>query len=422
VIYDLVVIGGGSAGAAAAISAGRRGLKTLLVESGGCLGGILTSGLVCYVLDAQGKGGLLGELRGRLADKQAIGHQYEPKMDFTVDPETAKAVLESLCSEAGVELLYYTTVVEAERDPAKLSLIRSVGLHSAGRRWKAEARYFIDASGQGDTAELLGLESEIGHPRSGKLQPASMEALVSGVPPDYDFTLDGNKEDKLKLKALLEGVGAPPTYGMPLLIRLSPGGAWLLAVNHQYGVDPRKPETLTQGTVAARAELLRAATLLREKAPGWQNFRVLGVSEKLALREGRRIAGEYRLTADDLLSGRRFDDGICLVHFPVDIHALDPEDPAYGKEGISAQPYHIPYRALVAKGMDNLALAGRCISGDFFAHASYRVVGNTIAMGEALGCAISRACAQASGAARVPLRDVDGKSVSKWMKERGYTI
>ena len=127
--------------------------------------------------------------------------------------------------------------------------------------------------------------------------------------------------------------------------------------------------------------------------------------------------GEYRITDDDILSGRRFDDAVCLVTFGVDVHKLKNDDTDECSRGYRTQPYHIPYRALVPRGVDNLLLAGRCISGDFYPHASYRVMGNMAATGEAAGYAAAR-CSALSLAPR----ELDGRGVCEFMKQKGYEI
>ncbi len=136
-----------------------------------------------------------------------------------------------------------------------------------------------------------------------------------------------------------------------------------------------------------------------------------------AVGEGRRIYGEYRITDEDILEGKRFEDGICLVTFGVDVHKLKSDDTTECKRGYRAIPYNIPYRALVPRDCKNLLLAGRCISGDFYPHSSYRVMGNMAATGEAAGFAAAK-CA----AAGISPRALDGKSVCEFMKTRRYEI
>jgi succinate dehydrogenase/fumarate reductase flavoprotein subunit len=125
---------------------------------------------------------------------------------------------------------------------------------------------------------------------------------------------------------------------------------------------------------------------LREQGGIWKHLRLVATGTQIGIREGRRIHGRYMLTKEDLIKGATFKDGVCQATFVVDIHSLDPKKHrAYGTDGVTAKPYEIPLRSLIAKDVDGLMMAGRCISGDFYAHASYRVTGNAVAMGQAAG-------------------------------------
>ena len=118
----------------------------------------------------------------------------------------------------------------------------------------------------------------------------------------------------------------------------------------------------------------------------WKNIRIVATADQIGIRESRRIYGRYTITKDDLIRGARFDDAVCRTTFGVDVHSLDPsKHKSIEKIGFKSKPYDIPLRSLIAKDVDGLMMAGRCISGDFYAHASYRVTGNAVAMGEAAG-------------------------------------
>lgn len=159
-----------------------------------------------------------------------------------------------------------------------------------------------------------------------------------------------------------------------------------MMANHQYGVSALDGGQITAATLAARREVHALTAALRAQGGVWRDVRVVATADQIGVREGRRIHGRYTVTAEDLVPGVRHDDAVCRVTFPVDVHALDPNT---GKTdstgGLKSQPYDISLRALIARDVDGLVLAGRCISGDFFAHASYRVTGNAVAMGEAAG-------------------------------------
>ena len=138
----------------------------------------------------------------------------------------------------------------------------------------------------------------------------------------------------------------------------------------------------------ARAEVLHTVDALRALGGPWTGMQVVATAEQIGIREGRRIHGRYLVSRDDLISGARHPDAVARVTFNVDIHAPDRkknEAETISHGGFKMKPYDIPLRALIAKDLDGLMMAGRCISGDFIAHASYRVTGNAVAMGEAAG-------------------------------------
>jgi hypothetical protein len=127
---------------------------------------------------------------------------------------------------------------------------------------------------------------------------------------------------------------------------------------------------------------------LRKLGGPWEGLQIAATAEQIGVRDGRRIAGRYTVNKDDLIAGARYDDAVVRPTFPVDIHALSKEankTAAYSNTGVKVKPYDVPLRALIAKDVDGLMMAGRNISGDFIAHASYRVTGNSVAMGEAAG-------------------------------------
>jgi len=146
---------------------------------------------------------------------------------------------------------------------------------------------------------------------------------------------------------------------------------------------------------------------LRQLGGPRRNVELAATSPLIGVREGRRLHGLYTVTRDDLIAGRRHADAVCRVMFPVDVHSTDPKThQGYSNEGVTMQPYDIPLRALIARDVTNLTMAGRCISGDFYAHASYRVVGNAFATGEAAGLVAVRAALTHRAPADVPFAEL----------------
>lgn len=412
-VYDVVVCGGGPAGVCAAIAAAEQGAKTLLIEGGGSLGGIWTSGQLCVLLDATGKGGLMQRIEDRLHARDAILIKNK-RAKYTYDVEAMKYVLDTLCQEAGVDVLLYTRVVAAVREGDRITSVITEGY---GGRQAFHAKAFVEATGNGQFAAQAGCAFDVGHPKTGKTQPATLIGIISGAPADEPGTR--STDEKLAFRDLLESVGFKSSYRRPSLWRLPNPELCCISVHHAYDVPCDDPEIITKATIEGRRELNQAVDALRQ-LPQWKNVRLVSTAEHLGIREGRRIHGLYHITVDDVQNGARFDDGICLVRFGVDIHALslaeDNQDEPY-HQGIRVRPYNIPLRSLIARDVSNLALAGRCVSGDFYAHASYRVTGNSVPMGEAAGIAAAFGAEQG-----VSLAEVDARRVRTMMVERGYEV
>jgi len=196
---------------------------------------------------------------------------------------------------------------------------------------------------------------------------------------------------KHQLLEELQRAGVSPSYSQPTLFYIHKD-LYCLMANHQYGVSATSAAQITEATIRGRAEVNRLVDALRRLGDPWKNLQLVATAEQIGVREGRRIHGLYTVSTDDLVQGVRHDDAVCRVTFGVDIHSPNPQH-SKGIEGaaVRARPYDIPYRALVARDVGGLLLAGRCISGDFVAHSSYRVTGNAVAMGEAAGVAAALA-------------------------------
>ena len=378
--YDVIVCGGGPAGIAAAISAARNGAKTCLIELYGCLGGIWTTGLLSNIIDYQNKAGIMAEIIDRLNKSKA---QIQAG---NYDSEAMKLILEQMCTEAGVHIRLYTRVVAAIKKGRRLVSIITES-NSGREAWNANC--FIDTTGNGDLAARANCNFEVGNPKSGITQPMSLMGIISGVN-QKDLTgtfLDGcisNSQNKENLRIEIEKLGFSPSYAIPTLIAIRPDLMAIMA-NHEYGVSALDAQQLSDATIHARAEVNKIIDGLRSLGGIWKDIRIVATGSQIGIREGRRIKGLYYVTKEDLLNGAKFDDAVCLVTYMADIHSLEHDKKGYTTDGIVVKAYEIPLRSLIAKDVDGLMMAGRCISGDFFAHASYRVTGNAVAMGEATG-------------------------------------
>ena len=202
-----------------------------------------------------------------------------------------------------------------------------------------------------------------------------------------------------RLKAELRRAGLEPSYGDPTLFRFH-RNLFCFMANHEYKLRVDDAQAVSDATLRARKEVLALAAGLARLGGPWKGFRVAATAEQIGQRDSRRLHGRYTVTRDDVTAGATFPDAVTTSYFGIDIHGLDKKANdirAAGQNfGVRFRPFQIPLRACRAKDADNLYMAGRCISGDFYAHASYRVTGSSVAIGEAVGKA---AACQAAGQA-----------------------
>ncbi len=393
--HDVIVCGSGPAGFAAALAAARKGANTALIEVHGCIGGIWTSGMLSWILDGFNKPGIMAELLKRL-EAQENGRKFGSA--WVYHPEPMKLLLEQMLLEAGVKIRLFTRVVGAVAD-ANNRLAAILTESKSGREvWTA--RNFIDTTGDGDLAAQAGCGFDFGRPGDGVTQPMSLMALFHGVTSDEiapfinhlaeERNLGTGKGNFLKE---LRSVGIEPSYGGPSIFEIH-DGLYAMMANHQYQVSAIHADDVTRATLEARRENHAMIAALRKKGGPWKQVEIIATGEQIGKREARRIHGRYMVSDEDLKNGARFDDGICRVTFGIDVHSTDPgKTKAIESKPFKSQHYDIPLRALMARDVDGLVLAGRCISGDFIAHSSYRVTGNSVATGEAAGvvCAVAAA-------------------------------
>lgn len=420
--YDVVVIGGGSAGISAAISAARNGARTLLVESGPMVGGELLSGIpIDGCLSSRGEwiiGGIAKELFdeckrldgyiGAFSDRRAL-------WVVTVDPETMNVAVIRALSNSGVNMLLYTF---AEDVIVEDSTLKGIIVVNKSGRTLITADSFIDCGGDGDIAALAGAPFEMGG-ANGELQPVSMVFRMANVDTEtllafvrdhpVHFGLAENTHlAKTKEQCALElyEQGLPKVFlegdGPLLRDAINRGEMYpssLLAITpvsiHRKevsinstrvsGIDATKTEDLSNALPVLLDQVEMCVDFLKKRVPGFAQAVFSGLAPRIGIRETRRIIGEYVLSKEDILEARKFEDGIAKGGHELDIHGSGT---GHVREQIKdAGSYDIPYGCLVPKNLTNVFVAGRCLSASREAHSSARVMGTCMAMGQAAGLA-----------------------------------
>ena len=410
---EIIVCGGGPAGIAAALATARSGCQTTLIERYGFLGGNLTAGLVNPMMTFHTRsghqviGGIAQEIVDRLIAKGGSpGHVSDP-VQFVgsvtpFDPEIFKLVVEQMLLEAGVSIRYHSLVIDAKRQD---NHIHSITLATKAGLETISGDFFIDTTGDADLVSLAGEKYDVGRQADGSTQPMSLIFRLSNVnlaevlgyvtDHPHDFHLPEGVET-LKATGTIgisgffsivqEGVSdheIPPYRDRLLFFGL--GGQDVIAnVTRITGLSGLDPHDLSLAEAAGRSQAWDYFHFMQKRIPGFKNARLVQTGAQVGIRETRRLRGRYIITEDDLLKGTEFPDAVALGAYPIDVHS--PVDESMHFHGLEPdQYYQIPLRSLIPLDIENLLVAGRCISSTHLALAALRVAPTAMATGEAAG-------------------------------------
>ena len=385
--YDVIVVGSGPAGMAAAISSGRNGAKTLLIESLGRVGGISTSGMMSHFTGRCGS-----NLYFEILDRAKSKNHYFPELEKKfIDPELLTLTYIEMLEEAKVDILLYTAFCDVVTEG---NTVKGVICHNKNGFCRYDAKVVIDASGDGDVAEKSGVEYFKGRESDGKMQPATLMFKVGGVDTER-AVFPGSFEtlvqtDKGELQALAREK-LPHPAGHVLLYPSTLPGIVTCNMTNVTDIDGTSAEDLTRAEIVCRKQMPLIVDFLREYVPGYENCYIIASASLIGIRETRHFKGLKTITEQEISAAVQHEDAVVFdAHFNFDVHNISGA--GLDKTGCQhnfkqSSGYTIPYGCLVPKRIDGLLLSGRNISGTHMAHSNFRAMPICIGIGEASGVA-----------------------------------
>ncbi|WP_434310783.1 FAD-dependent oxidoreductase [Hominifimenecus sp. rT4P-3] len=398
--YDVIVVGGGTAGFAAAVTAAKAGKNTLLIEENAYLGGTATGAQISQFMGfandetEESLRGLVKELLSRLKaakGSQGMSHIYlsgDKNLDVSVipyQPDILKDIMDDMVSEAGVDILLHTRVIGAQMTDGKIS---SLTIHNVEGVQSITGRIVIDATFHGSVAVACGCQWKMGD-EDGVLQPGTLIYQIAGVDAERYAKVTQSEKTALAKKGLEQGC----LYVNNLLARPLPNGVFQSNMS-RVKINPLDTLAWSKAEMEARRQVRKISRFFIENVPGFEHAYLVTTGDFTGLRDSRRIMGQYVLSNEDVLEGHEFPDAVAKSSYPIDIHDAN----GVGSHVVKPKTgvFYVPYRAMIVKEASNLVLAGRCISAEHEAHACIRVMITCMRLGEAAAMAaaesLNRGC------------------------------
>lgn len=417
--YDFVVVGGGTAGCAAAYTAGKLGFKTLLIEKNIHLGGAITSGLVIPAMKSSENQINTQFFNDLIAELSVLKGQttYQGNPGW-FNPELCKVALDRLMSKATVEVLFNTSATAVTTKNKRLCGITAT---SEMLSVYIEASNIIDTTGNCEIFQLANCKFLEDKDQNGnKFQPMSLRFEMAGVDVKllgkwlldfdsdrevttveeiegqthlstaYTWDTDGNGRSKWALSGIFEDAVAQkvliPNDTSYFQLFTIPAKPTSIAFNcpRMYlepETDALDPMDVSKTLSDARESILRLSNFCKIYLPGFENSYISNIADALGVRVSKRIKGKYVYTVDDLRTGKKFKNPVLVGNYPIDVHSNKP-----GKSVLehTTQDYQLPVESLMSDEFDNLFVAGRALSADFYAQAALRIQPSCFSMGEGL--------------------------------------
>lgn len=415
-MYDLIVVGGGLTGVAAAVAAKREGVeKVLLIEKSGFLCGAPGMNYVNPFMPYQLKQedgsrdwlsrGMFKEIMDRLRAKNGIAYDFWSPV---FNEEILKIVMDDLTDDYGIEVLFHAKLIDAQCSDGKVT---SVTVAGKSGQLKLEAKYFIDATGDADLSAFAGFPYHVGR-EDGLCQPMTLCFRIGNIDQEKFDQDERRRAQDLYKQYQAEGKITNPRENILIFKHAMPD---VLHFNTTRVIkhNPVDMWDLSKAEKIARKQMYEMYTFLKENIKGFEDSVLMSSAPAIGVRESRMIDGEYTLKVEDLTSFTKFEDGIAACNYDIDIHSPDGSGTShwYFPDGTY---YTIPYRCLIPKDSKNLLTAGRCISSTHEAQASFRIMPVCATLGEAAGLAIGLAVKENQN-----VKDVNTDVLRAKLKENG---